>query len=224
MNKNSVLNVEQKDFNKIVDEKTAIICINYNTNEFNNIMQSNYINSRSNYFWKLKKYNQIVFNIKFDNENVKSTMKIIKKIKRYAFFANLYKKKIGFKNEENNILANIKVVNNKENLYFSIISTLEAMTLKDKKERITYIYRQACKYLDKEIVEKNVCGFYNDKCFVKKDSEMTMGCCHHYPHKRTGIFRNEKLQLCEYQINKRCTANCLPCKLYMCDELRKKRI
>ena len=181
MNKNSVLNVEQKDFNKIVDEKTAIICINYNTNEFNNIMQSNYINSRSNYFWKLKKYNQIVFNIKFDNENVKSTMKIIKKIK-------------------------------------------EAMTLKDKKERITYIYRQACKYLDKEIVEKNVCGFYNDKCFVKKDSEMTMGCCHHYPHKRTGIFRNEKLQLCEYQINKRCTANCLPCKLYMCDELRKKRI
>ena len=49
-----------------------------------------------------------------------------------------------------------------------------------------------------------------------------MGCCHHYPHKRTGIFRNEKLQLCEYQVGKKCIANCLTCKMYMCDEMRKK--
>lgn len=224
MDKNIILNVEQEEFNKIIDKKTAVICINYTNHEFNNIKKFNYINASWNIFLKLKNYNQIVFYIKFDNENVKSTIKIIRKIKRYTFFANLYNKEIGFKSENQNIIANVQLLTNKENLYFSVVSSLKAMTLQDKKEKMTYIYRQACEYLDKEIVEKNVCGFCNDICYAKKDFNITMGCCHHYPHKRTGLFRNEELQLCEYQIDRRCTANCLTCKMYMCDELRKKRL
>lgn len=96
------------------------------------------------------------------------------------------------------------------------------MIIKNKQERLKFVYQKACIYLNREIVDKNICGFANDKCIVKANTDCTMGCCHHYPHKRTGIFRNEKLQLCEYQINGTCIANCITCKMYMCPEMEKK--
>ena len=210
------------EFDKRINNDVLIICINYTTNEFNNIKKTNYLNADGYNWLILKKYNKIVFNIKFEKNDIKNTIKVIKKIKKYFKICNLFNKKIGIEINDKNIFANIDTIDNKSNLYFSIISALEAMTIKDRKERQRFVYKKACTYLDKEIVNTNVCGFNNDKCSVKANTDCTMGCCHHYPHKRTGIFRNEKLQLCEYQINKICTANCITCKMYMCPEMERK--
>jgi len=38
MNEDIILNLNSKDFNKMLDDKTAVICINYTVDEFNNIM------------------------------------------------------------------------------------------------------------------------------------------------------------------------------------------
>ena len=62
----------------------------------------------------------------------------------------------------------------------------------------------------------------NDKCIAKKDTNCTMGCCHHYKNKYFGLLYEKDLHLCEYQKNKRCTAKCITCKMYMCDTLKKK--
>ena len=220
---NSILNLSINELNNIVNKDTLIICINYNKNEFNNIEKENYLNAEIHKFILIKKYDKFIFNIKFENENVKNTIKIIKKIKKYFKIMYLYNKKIGIEGKNNGcIIANVENGDFKNNLYFSIVSSLQAMMIKDKKERLNFVYKKACIYLDREIVERNLCGFYNDKCIVKKDTDCTMGCCHHYPHKRTGIFRNEKLQLCEFQINKKCNVNCITCKMYMCPEMEKK--
>ncbi len=220
---NSILNLNINELNNIVDKDTLIICINYSKNEFNSIKKENYLNAKNYQFTLIKKYNKIIFNIKFGNVNVKNTIKIINKIKRYFKICYIYNKKIGIEDQNSNcIIANIENGDIKNNLYFSIESSLQAMMIKDRKERMNYIYIKACTYLDREIVERNLCGFYNDKCIAKRDTDCTMGCCRHYPHKRTGIFRNEKLQLCEFQIDRKCTANCITCKMYMCPEMEKK--
>lgn len=219
---NIILNLNNSELNKFVDDDVLVICINYTMKEFNNMERKNYVIAEQNKFYLLKKYNKIIFNIKFKKENVKSTIKIIKRIKKYFYICNLINKNIGIEKNNEYVIANIETLEEKNNLYFSIESALHALTIKNRKDRLNFVYKKAAMYLDKEIVEKNLCGFHDDKCIVKKDTPCTMGCCHHYPHKRTGIFRNEKLQLCEYQIDKKCTANCITCKMYMCPEMEKK--
>lgn len=219
---NTILNLNSNELNKLIDDDVLVICINYTIDEFNKMKSENYLNTEQYKFGSLKKYNKIIFNIKFEKENVKNTIKIIRKIKKYFNICNLLNKNIGIKKDKKYIIANIETLERESNLYFSIESALHAMTIKNRKDRLNFVYKKAAIYLDKEIVETNVCGFYNDKCIVKRDTSCTMGCCHHYPHKRTGIFRNEKLQLCEYQIDKKCTANCITCKMYMCREMEKK--
>ena len=123
--------------------------------------------------------------------------------------------------DNKNIIGNIEFKKGSKNLFYAVESSINAVNISDRKERLYYIYNESCKYLDREVVEKNICGFMNDKCSAKRNTNCTMGCCHHFPHKKIGIFLNEKLELCEYQKDKRCTANCIACKMFMCPEKEK---
>ena len=47
----------------------------------------------------------------------------------------------------------------------------------------------------------------NDKRIAKRNSNCTMGCCHHLKNKRLGILYQRKLYLCEYQKEKNAPLN-----------------
>ena len=43
---------------------------------------------------------------------------------------------------------------------------VEALNIKNRKQRITYIYDTACQQIDDHYQNKNICGFKNSKCYV----------------------------------------------------------
>ena len=65
----------------------------------------------------------------------------------------------------------------------TLISALNACKIRKKKKRIEYIYMSACKYLDNEFINNNICEFSNDICLGKKKYNMKNGCCHEYKMK-----------------------------------------
>lgn len=109
-----------------------------------------------------------------------------------------------------------------DNKRLSLISALNACKIKNKNERLEYIYMASCKYLDNEYILKNICEFCNDICLGKKKYKVKNGCCHEF--KLKNIFYSKNLPLCRYQKDKRCVADCLGCKLFACDAVRKKGI
>ncbi|MCI8460905.1 MAG: hypothetical protein HFE81_05860 [Bacilli bacterium] len=80
-----------------------------------------------------------------------------------------------------------------------------ALNIKNRKQRIAYIYNQACNMINENIKEPNICGFKNGKCHVqrKQKSGKCNGCC-----------RN-----CLYQSTAGCTTKNLACKLFNCSEV-----
>lgn len=103
-----------------------------------------------------------------------------------------------------------------------VVTSICLLNSKSKEEKYNFLYDSICDYLDDRVVKTNACGFENDKCIAKKNTNCTMGCCHHYKNKYFGLLYEKDLHLCEYQKNKRCTAKCITCKMYMCDTLKKK--
>lgn len=99
-----------------------------------------------------------------------------------------------------------------------MIRAIKIVLLKSKFDKYEYIYDVACDYLDNEFICKNICDFKNDKCFAKRDFNCTCGCCRHFKH-----FFSNKLVQCEYLIDKHCSAKCLPCKMFTCDEIIKRK-
>lgn len=109
-----------------------------------------------------------------------------------------------------------------DNKRLSLISSLNACKIKNKDERLEYIYMASCKYLDNEYILKNICEFCNDVCLGKKEFNIKNGCCHEFKFKNLVYPKN--LPLCRYQKEKKCTADCLGCKLFACDAVRKKGV
>lgn len=107
-----------------------------------------------------------------------------------------------------------------DNKKLTLISALNACKIKDKNKRLEYIYMAACKYLDNEFRNKNICEFCNDICLGKKKYNIKNGCCHEF--KLKNIFYSRNLPLCRYQKEGICTADCLGCKLFACDAVHKK--
>lgn len=157
--------------------------------------------------------NTVIFHIDFSDTNLslKQSDKlvcVIKKLKRHKLLNDkkilVYRKK-GPSCYEEFVKHSILLLN-----------------YKAKKEKYNYLYDSICDYLDDIVVKNNVCGFENDKCIAKKNTNCTMGCCHHFKNRYFGLLYEKELHLCEYQKDKRCTAKCITCKMYMCDTLRKK--
>lgn len=85
---------------------------------------------------------------------------------------------------------------------------VEALNIKNRKQRITYIYDTACQQIDDHYQNKNICGFKNNKCYVqqKLQNGTINGCC----------------RCCMYQSPKGCTTKNLTCKLFTCSEVEKR--
>lgn len=170
-------------------------------------------------FRKLKhKFTNILLYIDYNNNGeyiIKCIKKIKKECKKYniSLGTNDNKKIVGFIFSKNEISK-----------YDQLITSINAILIDDKKYRYEYLYDSICKYLDNEFINKDICGFSNDKCIAKKDLNKTMGCCYNFKNKRLGMLGPYKPDLCEYMHNKKCSADCISCKLYTCDYLRKRGI
>lgn len=95
-----------------------------------------------------------------------------------------------------------------ETNYEELKPIINALNIKKRKPRITYIYDEACKQIDNHYKNKNICGFKNNKCYVqqKLQNGTINGCC----------------RMCLYQSTKGCTTKNLTCKLFTCSEVEKR--
>ena len=159
------------------------------------------------------KFKNIVF--VFRNINKDIGLKVIDKIICEV-------KKIERKLKNKDIKAYVYFENCNSNYIPFIITSTLLLNIYEKRERIDFLYDSICEYLDDIVVKNNVCGFENDKCIAKRNTNCTMGCCHHFNNIYFGLLYEKKMHLCEYQKDKSCTAKCLTCKMYMCDTLKKK--
>ena len=95
-----------------------------------------------------------------------------------------------------------------ETNYEEVKPIINVLNIKKRKERIIYIYDEACKQIDNHYKNKNICGFKNNKCYVqqKLQNGTINGCC----------------RICMYQSAKGCTTKNLTCKLFICSEVEKR--
>ena len=95
-----------------------------------------------------------------------------------------------------------------ETNYEEVKPIINVLNIKKRKERIIYIYDEACKQIDNHYKNKNICGFKNNKCYVqqKLQNGTINGCC----------------RMCMYQSAKGCTTKNLTCKLFICSEVEKR--
>lgn len=92
---------------------------------------------------------------------------------------------------------------------------VQALNIKNKKQRLEFIYDKACDLLDDDFYGKNVCEFKNNKCMHdRKYNNSCDGCC------RT----NDGGKCCIYLKNHKCTIRCLACKFHICSCVRKKNL
>ncbi len=142
------------------------------------------------------------------NASVKQIVKLLRK--------NNFKKKEIVINTNLN-LDNFDKIDNK---HFTLISALNSCKIQDKDKRLEYIYMAACKYLDNDFQNNNICEFCDDVCLGKKKYNMKNGCCHEATLKNVFFFKD--FPLCRYLKDKRCIADCLGCKIFTCNDVRKK--
>lgn len=189
---------------------------NFNQNNYNEIV----VGEDKKILSKIKKYSEVdIFfnfeNLKLNKNNTSKYIKIIRKIGNYLIKKN---KKFKIINE-----YNLEKTKNDFEAYL-LISTI-AMTIRNKRERTIYLYDEICKFLDYQFTSKNLCEFGDDNmCFAKRGAKTEMGCCHHYKHLVSGLFFEKNMKLCQYQQEKSCKADCITCKMFVCDEIIKKGI
>lgn len=123
-------------------------------------------------------------------------------------------KKNSFKFEYNGKLYNKEIKT--DNLEVKQVSLLvEALNIKDRKRRLTFVYDKSCDLLDGDFYGKNLCEFKNNRCMHDRLHAKSMdGCCR----------SNDDKKKCPYIKNHRCQTKCLACKFHVCYCLKKKGI
>ena len=155
-------------------------------------------------------------NIKFDQKNAK---KVIRKLRNLRKKADFLGRGLTIKTLNKDI-EDVHKIHNQYEYYICV--AIKTVQIENKKDRYNYLYDEICYYLDHACSENNLCDFKNDKCFVKRNTDVTMGCCHHFPDKRFGMLYQKELIQCEYLGEKGCTTKSIGCKMFMCDEIIKK--
>ncbi len=86
---------------------------------------------------------------------------------------------------------------------------VKALNIKNRKERITYIYDSACLLVDNYYNNENICGFKHNQCYVQRRKKLNLinGCC----------------RCCRYSTSRGCSTKNLTCKLFVCSEVCKRR-
>ena len=90
---------------------------------------------------------------------------------------------------------------------------VEALNIKDKRERLSFIYDKSCDLLDNDFYEKNICEFKCGKCINDRINNNLGGgcCCDSKYHK----------DMCPYLSKNGCTIRCLACKFHICRTLKR---
>ena len=146
-------------------------------------------------------------------QHLENFQKILKK-------CNKKKLNIGLEYKEKKIIGELIDDSTKERKT-DIIKCLKAVLIKEKREKIEYIYDQVCEELDEEFAKNNYCDFKDDVCIGKRNcsERVTMGCCHKFKHP---ITMNGELKECPYLVDKHCSTQCITCKLFTCDAIKVK--
>ena len=84
----------------------------------------------------------------------------------------------------------------------------KAKNIKNRYKKLEYIYDNSCKKIDSLHEDENICGFKCNQCRVQQlsKSKEINGCC----------------RTCRLQSKNGCTSSNLTCKLFYCDEVKKK--
>ena len=90
-----------------------------------------------------------------------------------------------------------------------------AINIKDKREKISFIYDKVCDYLDYDFIKNNKCLFMNNKCISDRNKSYIKDC---------GCCRAKNGKLCEYLKDNRCTIRNMGCKFFVCSTLKKQGI
>lgn len=174
-------------------------------------------------FNKIK--NDTLLEIDFCNIEPSNYKHILKKMITLRKFKP---KCFGVKFKNNGILLGYLINYNEYNAQHNdLLIAINAMLYPSTYEKYNYIYDTACKFLDKQFSENNLCDFQCNKCIEKREtnSNSNVGCCRHFKYKFLAPFiPNNSLIICEYLKEKQCTVQCLSCKLFTCRSLRKKGI
>lgn len=108
-------------------------------------------------------------------------------------------------------LCDKEIKDNKEIRQISLL--VEAFNIKNRKERLTFIYDKSCDLLDENFYGENLCKFKNNKCFVNRMHGCSVdGCCRSKDNKNA----------CKFLVKHKCTNRNLACKLHVCSYMRKK--
>jgi hypothetical protein len=209
---NKTLFYKKEKLKECFNKKTVILDINLNKKvDLNKI--------------KNKDYESIILNIS-DNCNLldnNQKSKLIKKIIKSGKIIRKKRVKLGVLFENKMFIANMEYkINDIENN--EILIALKAISYTDLVKKYVFLYGKMCNYLDNKFCSNNYCDFKDDICIEKRGTNATMGCCHYFKHKYTGIFRKNDLVLCRYQKNRSCIAECITCKMFTCDTLQKNNI
>lgn len=189
---------------------------------YENKLYSNFIDINEISWKKIK--NNKVFAIKVDMNKIeknkhKQLIKKILKLRRKTL------KNKNVKNDINGIAVNINNFDINNENQKEIVESLTAILKDNDKLMYEYIYDNVCNYLDECFYGKNLCNFKNNKCGEKINTTSNVGCCRHYKNMFWGPLKlNNKLVQCEYLKDYKCSAKCLPCKLFTCDYLEKRGI
>lgn len=94
---------------------------------------------------------------------------------------------------------------------------IEIIRIKDEKERIPKIYDEVCAYLNKDFIANNYCDFRDNKCIAQREHQFypinkKNGCCY------------KMMSGCHNLVNGRCKIECIACRLFACNYLRKRGI
>ena len=84
---------------------------------------------------------------------------------------------------------------------------IEALNIKNKKQRIIYLYDTLCQQIDTFYADKSLCDFQHDRCISqRKKMKYKNGCC----------------RLCKYASPKGCTTSNFTCKMFYCFTVKEK--
>lgn len=97
--------------------------------------------------------------------------------------------------------------------YNNYLEVIMLCNLKDRRERVSYIYDYLCKYFDEDMKKNNYCEFENGTCIANR-----LG---YSVHEKDGCCYIIKKGLCKYLTDKGCTNPNPSCKIYMCAYLNK---
>ena len=127
-------------------------------------------------------------------------------------------KKIIVKNKKDykRFIKNIKIYKTilYHNIYFyledndneELNNIITALNIKDRYNRIVFVYNKACEYIDNNLNYNDICDFKCNKCIYQREhNNNSNGCC----------------RTCKYLKNGKCSTKNLACKLFYCPSIRK---